>query len=456
MSTNLSSVLARLWIATHVIILSEGAIQRVNGQVPVLTLTNPAPALSETFGQTVALIGNQLLVANPRDQNDAGSVSLYSSNGVLIRTFQNPARANGEFFGHSLTIVGSDKVLIGAPLSSPPPVARPGAAYLFHTNGTLLRTFRRPTPQPAATFGFSVATIDDGRVAIGAPSDDRAAQNGGAVYVFSTNGSLLATITNDLPATDQGFGAALATLWPDRLIIGAPGSAGTACLMTTNGSLLRRYRDPNGLVDSGFGSAVAALGRDRLVITAPSASIEAPFAGGANIFDTNGLILAPLVNPDPDFLDAFGSTVAVVDGDKIFVGSVDQRNSASGGAAYLYATNGTLLMTIDEPVAEFSRLGGSIADLGLGRVLIGAHGLNFVGAAYVYDLAPTLQITSDSPATVSISWPSAWSGWLPEQNASLGLSDWTPIAGTINDDGIMKSISIPNESVMRMFRLKRH
>lgn len=430
--------------------------QVLRGQEPILTLTNPAPSRSETFGNTVARVADNILIANPRDLDDAGSVSLYSSNGVQIRTFHNPSRANGEFFGVSVAALGSDKVIIGAPLSSPPPVGRTGAAYLFQTNGTLLRTFLRPTSQPFAAFGFGVAAVGQDRVLIGAPGDNRAGPGAGAAYLFGTNGTLLATITNHHPESG-GFGAALAVLGSDRFLIGAPGqsaeSAGAACLVTTNGTLLRWFNDPNGLVGSAFGGALAVLGDDRLVIAASQANVEAPAAGAVNIFDTNGLIIAPLFNPEPDFLDQFGMSVAVVDGDKVLVGAEDQRTAMAGGGAYLFATNGTLLMTINQPVKEFSRLGTSVADLGEGRILLGAPGSDLAGAAYVYHLAPRLQISPASNEALSVSWPSAWTGWTLQQNTNLNSAHWMPVPGDLVDNGTEKSLEVGPVGGDAFFRL---
>src|SRR5262249_42050563 len=147
-------------------LLCVGATPAWSAPTPSLTLTNPAPTSGETFGMQVGSVGDKILIANPRDENDAGSVHLYSLDGKLLNTFSNPNRTNGEFFGFSLAALGSDKVIIGAPLSSPPPVGRPGAAYLFHTNGTLLSTFQRPTNLPFAIFGYAVAALGHDRVLV--------------------------------------------------------------------------------------------------------------------------------------------------------------------------------------------------------------------------------------------------------------------------------------------------
>jgi hypothetical protein len=270
---------------------------------------------------------------------------------------------------------------------------------------------------------------------------------------------LLATITNNLPGVNQSFGAALAALGTDRLLIGAPGasvdSPGSACLFTTNGTLLRRFHDPNGLIGSQFGGALAVLGSDRLIITAPQANVGAPIAGAANLFNTNGQIIAPLFNPEPDFLDQFGIAVAVVDDDKILIGSNDQRTALNGGGAYLYATNGALLMRINQPVSEFSRLGNAVADLGAGRVLLGAYDLNLVGAAYVYDLTPTLQIAPAPGGAVSVSWASAWTGWTLQQNMNLNSTHWTTASESVTDNGTNRFILVSPPAGNRFYRLAK-
>lgn len=65
---------------------------------------------------------------------------------------------------------------------------------------TLLRTFNNPTPVVGDNFGAWLAPLGSDRVLIGAPYDDTSAANGGAVYLYHTNGTLLRTITNPAPA----------------------------------------------------------------------------------------------------------------------------------------------------------------------------------------------------------------------------------------------------------------
>ena len=60
-----------------------------------------------------------------------------------------------------------------------------GAAYLFSTNGTLLASFTNPTPAVNDQFGFSVAALGNDRVLIGALQNDTGATDAGAAYLFS-------------------------------------------------------------------------------------------------------------------------------------------------------------------------------------------------------------------------------------------------------------------------------
>ena len=64
---------------------------------------------------------------------------------VLINTFANPTPAAGGRFGTSMVALGNDRVLVGA-RNNATTATNAGAVYLFHTNGTLLATFTNPNP----------------------------------------------------------------------------------------------------------------------------------------------------------------------------------------------------------------------------------------------------------------------------------------------------------------------
>ena len=54
-----------------------------------------------------------------------------------------------------------------------------------------------------------------------APGDDTTGTDAGSAYVFNVNGTLLATLNNPAPATDDRFASRLAAFGPEGVIIGA-------------------------------------------------------------------------------------------------------------------------------------------------------------------------------------------------------------------------------------------
>jgi len=150
------------------------------------TFTNPTPATVDLFGYAVAGVGSDRVLIGAYQDNtgasDAGAAYLFNTNGTLLITFTNPTPVSGDYFGYAVAGVGSDRVLIGAYRDG---ASSAGAAYLFSTNGTLLRTFTNPTPEANDYFGFSVAAVGSDRVVIGAYLDDTGATDAGAAYLFS-------------------------------------------------------------------------------------------------------------------------------------------------------------------------------------------------------------------------------------------------------------------------------
>jgi hypothetical protein len=266
----------------------------------VTTFTNPPGTGGSSFGRSVAALGSdRVLIAAPLDSAlgaPNGLVHLFSTNGELLKTFTNPAPASAIDFGSSVTAVGSDGVLIGTRGASDP-----GAVYLFNTNGALMATFTNPTPQSDERFGSSVAAFGSDRILIGAPRDGSAAPFGGAAYLLGTNGVLLTTFTNPSPAYSSTgfpivdgdwFGISVASVGNNRVLIGAYANdapngmryTGTAYLFSTNGTLLATVTNPVPTYSGSFGGAVAAFGSDRFLIGAPAFGFGATNAGRAYLF----------------------------------------------------------------------------------------------------------------------------------------------------------------------------
>jgi len=114
-----------------------------------------------------------------------------------------------------------------------------GAAYLFRTNGELVTTITSPSAIPVSGCGASVSALGHDRVFIGAPFDRGDGDSSGAGWLFSTRGTLIASIPNPAPTAFGRFGLSAAPIGTDQILIGAPGNsagmvegAGTAYLFT--------------------------------------------------------------------------------------------------------------------------------------------------------------------------------------------------------------------------------
>jgi hypothetical protein len=329
--------------------------------------------------------------------------------GSYSTTVNKPAMGSFEYFGSDVAAVGADKLLIGAYQDSTA-WDNGGAAYLLSTDGTLLRTFLSPSPQNQEHFGYAVAAVGQDMVLIGADGNDTGALDAGAAHLFSTSGAFVTTITNPTPSASDAFGFAVAAVGTDKVLIGAyadhfgANSGGAAYLFATNGTLLTTFNNPTPASGDRFGIAVAAVGSDQVLIGADRDDAGSTDAGVAHLFHISGTLLGTITNPTPAVSDAFGYAVAGVGLAKVLIGAwADNSSGNAGGAAYLFATSGTLLTTITNPTpASGDQFGVSVAAVGADALLIGAARDGSVGtdagAAYLFSIDGSLLSTLDNPA----------------------------------------------------------
>jgi len=317
-------------------------------------------------------------------------------------TVANPWLTTSDRFGWSVAAVGTDRVLIGAN-----DAIDAGAAYLLNTDGTLLTTFTNPTPAAADDFGHSVAAVGTNQVLIGADGDNTGASSAGAAYLFSTDGTLLTTFTNPTPAASDYFGRSVAAAGSDQVLIGAyrddtgAPDAGAAYLFDTNGALLTTFTNPTPADSDFFGVSMAPVGTDRVLIGAYRDDTGASAAGAAYLFSTNGALLITFTNPTPVINGYFGNSIAVMGGDRVLIGA------RGDGAADIFSTNGALLMTFTNPISG-GGFGISMAAVGSDRVLIGAYqddtGAVNAGVAYLFSTNGALLTTFTNPAPAEGDW----------------------------------------------------
>ena len=155
------------------------------------TFYNPEPGRKNGFGFAVAALGNNVLIVDKSFQPtraDGGVVYLFDSvTGELLQTFHNPAPAIDDGFGHSIAAVAGN-VLVSANHANLNGF-NAGAAFLFDgSTGELLHTFFNPTPAWNDHFALTVATLGN-NIVIAAPFDDVAGIDAGAVYLFEGGSS---------------------------------------------------------------------------------------------------------------------------------------------------------------------------------------------------------------------------------------------------------------------------
>jgi len=288
---------------------------------------------------------------------------------------------SGLVFNNGLAGLGSSRIVIGAPGESSPYY---GAAFVYGTDGTLLATITNPAPQYGPSyFGVSVDALGTNSIVIGAPyAYDTLWGRVGRAYVYAPNGTLLATITN--PAPQNG------------------------------------YEGP-----SQFGESVAALGADRVVIGSrlqldPSYGL----VGAAFVHNTNGTLVATITNPAPQYgyqgPSSFGQSVAVLGTNAIVVGAPYQYHPSYGsvGAAFVYNTNGALLATVTNPIPQYGvqRFAASVATLGTNRILVGAPngyvpGVGNIGLVFVYDASGNVVLSITNPVKAFGGFGASIKGW---------------------------------------------
>jgi hypothetical protein len=320
--------------------IDAGAVYlfRTNGTL-LTTFTNPAPAqqfgFGHQFGSAVATLGSDRVVIG---SGSSGRVYLFATNGALVQAMS-PTNFDGFSFGAAVAAYGSDRVLIGAPNSNfdPDLYYDYGAAYLLSSNGTLLTTFTNPDPGTVNEFGFSVAAFGSDRVLIGV-NDYRP----GAAYLYNTNGTLLMTFTNPAPENIAEFGHAVAAAGTDRILVGAYGDetmdAGSVYVFNTNGILLTTITNPTPAAGDCFGARIAMLGTDRVVVNASHDNTTGPEAGSAYVFNLDGTLVATLNNPAPASGDLFGFRVAAFGSEGVIIGATwDDAGATNAGSVYLFS-----------------------------------------------------------------------------------------------------------------------
>ncbi len=262
----------------------------------------------------------------------------------------------------------------------------------------------------ADELGYSVAMIP-GWAFCGAPGDDDAMSDSGAVYVFKDPGlgtgwsfALKLKASPPVAAAAHGFAVAAAGGW---MLATAPFDTPTGPFVAGSANL---YRFQGGtwvhalkLVPSDaattafhFGGS-CAMTETRIAIGAPEDLTFGTTAGSAYVYEISGTTwveVAKVYSPDAGSQDHFGQAVAI-DFDTLAVGAPEEDNGVPGsnqGAVYVFARTGPSVWTFQQKLVASDPhadddFGRSLALEG-DRLLVGSqhdHALTDDGAMYVFE-----------------------------------------------------------------------
>ncbi|NLF68877.1 MAG: hypothetical protein GX575_07460, partial [Candidatus Anammoximicrobium sp.] len=339
----------------------------------------------DAFGLSVGIDGNTVVIGAPGDDegaSDAGAAYVFVFDGGTwtqqAKLIASGAEA-GAALGSSVDISG-DTIVVGAP-GEDASGADSGAAYVFVRDAgawTQQTSLVAADAEAGDAFGTSVAISPD-QVVVGAPLEDGAGTDRGAMYRFLQSGGVWdagAKYTQpDVEVWDRQTGDLITTITPqdgDRfgqavdtngmlVVVGAPGEpgvgTGTVHIFADMGGGFGAFYSPNSETDLelmpgwNYGAAVAVAG------VAPDMSDLLLAVGIPNVVAPGevpgGAVQIIQFEAAPQFLlgdgaeAAFGTSVSV-SGQTILVGAPLQDNTPDGGptlvdsgAAFFYGPAAT-------------------------------------------------------------------------------------------------------------------
>jgi len=394
------------------IVAADDTYQATTGQTATLDVLNndidPNGMGVEIINVTGVTPGGPTLAQNQDgtlsfQSNASGSFTFdYSVTGRQYQVLAYDGNSS-DHFGYSVAIDG-DYATVGAYLDVVNGQDNRGSAYIFvRSNGNWI--FQQQIAgyaSNASRFGTSVA-ISGNLIVVGAEYAEVNGDDQGAAYIYrQIDGRWYlqyGLYGGDLDGYDN-LGHAVA-ISGSTVVVGAPGDGnGTAFVYTDTGSgwalqATLTPSDGSGSSDA-FGQSLSISG-DTIVVGSDDDGNDQT-SGAAYVYSRMGntwLEQAKLV-ADTSQSVGFGDTVAV-SSDTIVVGAKyqDYGSENDAGAAYVFSRSGTQWQQVakllsDEPDA-YDHFGSSVAISGdalvIGADQTGVSGQSYVGAAYVFTLS---------------------------------------------------------------------
>jgi hypothetical protein len=362
-------------------------------------------AVTDNFGDSMAISGDTVVVGAPSDDGAAGiqqgSAYVFVRNGG-VWTQQQKLEASdpaaGDFFSSSVAISGGTVVVGSTGHDGAAGIAQ-GAAYVFvHSSGVWTQQQKLLASDAAAIdqFGSSVA-ISGETVVVGAPGDDGVRRiNKGSAYVFiPAPPNTPPVITAASVSRTQGLPASIGAIAQvndaedalNTLTVTVNGAASA----TVNGATVSLISvDSSGQVTASVGAACSASFTLR-VTDSGGLFAEATLNVTVTPEPTSPVGVCPqkLEASDAAASDRFGSSVAI-SGETVVVGAPldDGAAGVNQGSAYVFVRNGVgwspqQRLEASDPAAN-DGFGRSVAISGE-TIVVGAAGDDGnQGSAYVF------------------------------------------------------------------------
>lgn len=369
---------------------------------PIAQLNDPNPQVDDNFGQSTGIDGTRVVIG--AFDTDAGGERIGAAYvydltsgtpGTPIHTLANPFPSDVDQFGFSVAISGA-RAIVGAPNDSASATGS-GRAYAYDfgsaTPTTPTVVLDQPTPAAQVNFGQAVA-VSGSLVAIGAPRDDTAAPDAGAVYIYDRTSATPNVPTRVLyhpePLDVHQFGmkVAMSGSW---VAVGNGSGNGIDIYdlaSATPGTPAVRVSEfhPFG----GYYGRSIALDGSLLVVGAYLQGDE----GRAYVYDltsaTPSVAVRTIPNPTSGLSESFGEAVAI-SGTRVVVSARtwDAPGAIDAGRVYVFdlssATPNTPVAMLTEPTPAFSERFGEVVGISGTRVVVSNGG--GVGGIYAYDIA---------------------------------------------------------------------
>jgi len=247
-------------------------------------------------------------------------------------------------------------------------------------------TFYDNTNPTNTRMSESVA-IGHNLIVLGAPQDDTAGTNRGAVHVYDqslTGLNAAATkfvLTADDSADGDAFGSDVA-IGNGRIVVGANYSdaggtdSGAAYIYTLGGNLIKKVIPTDSAQQDYLGTS-CAVGNGRIVVGAYGNDDNGLTSGSAYIYDLYGNNEIKINAPDGAAGDSFGKSVAIGNG-RVVVGAplADNGSDSNAGAAYVYDLLGNYLFKLLGPAVTTEYFFGTDVAVGAGHIIVGEPGNN--------------------------------------------------------------------------------